>query len=170
MAALLEYPFTAEDSQKAYDEWGANCGPNALAFALGWNIADVLRLLIGFDEKRYTNPTMMREALRLAGQPFKNVTVHDPEEAFDDEFKSLCRIQWHGPWMAENVNPRWRYRQTHWVSMFEDSARQLVFDCNGGIRTLEDWEREIVPRITKEIPRADGQWSLTHIWKLSSAR
>ena len=30
----LTYPFTESDSQRAFDEWGANCGPNALAFAL----------------------------------------------------------------------------------------------------------------------------------------
>jgi hypothetical protein len=58
---MLTYPFTEQDAQKAYDDWGANCGPNALAFAMGLHIDKVKGLIRGFDSRGYTSPTMMRQ-------------------------------------------------------------------------------------------------------------
>ena len=176
---MLIYPFTEEESRQALDEWGANCGPNALAFALGKTLDEVRPLLVGFEEKRYTNPTMMRDALSRAGVSFQ-IQKPRADDTMFQKTKSLVRIQWHGPWTEPGANPRWAYRQTHWICTFRcddvslvrggDPWRcmnmPLVFDCNGRLKTYSDWNAEIVPLLTKSIPRANGDWSPTHVWRL----
>ena len=165
----VTYPFSQEDSAKAYQEWGANCGPNALAFALGVSLEYVKPYFVdlGFLEKKYTNPSMMKEVLKALRVTVISQLLDHVALMFDDDLMTLVRVQWHGPWMDEGVNPRWRYRQTHWICTFKDDfQRQFVFDCNGGIMPFERWNNEVVPALTKEIPRANGVWSPTHIWKI----
>ena len=53
------YTFTQADSQRAFDEWGANCGPNALAFALQTSLDAVKGQIPEFEKRRYTSPSMM---------------------------------------------------------------------------------------------------------------
>lgn len=160
----LAYPFTQEESQKAYDAWGANCGPNALAFALQVSLDAVRPLIPGFGEKRYTSPTMMKSALAKAGVSF-DVRMPDPSDMYHAA-PSLVRIQWTGPWTAEGANPKWAYRQTHWIASWRDTS-DWIFDCNGGIQSPELWRQSIVPAITSQIPRADGRWFPTHVWRLA---
>lgn len=170
---MKTYPFTEEDSRKAYDTWGANCGPNALAFALGVHIDKVRGVIPQFEERGYTNPTMMREALATCGKSIQNVRLPprkpgrlpDIEPMFHEQ-TALVRIQWEGPWTAPGANQRWAYRQTHWVTTWINDQTDFVFDVNGGARTLESWDQEIVPLLTASIPRADGHWYPTHVWRL----
>jgi hypothetical protein len=37
----MKYPFTESDLQSAFDNWGANCGPTALAFALQRPLSEI---------------------------------------------------------------------------------------------------------------------------------
>lgn len=169
----LTYPFTEQESQKAHDEWGANCGPNALAFALGIHVNETRRLIPEFEAKCYTTPTMMREALDRAGAKFAvaRVPARKPGHLADIEpmfhkATALVRIQWEGPWTEPGANPRWAYRQTHWVTTWMHDTTCFMFDVNGGVRTLQSWEAEIVPLLTGEIERANGHWFPTHIWRI----
>lgn len=59
--------FNLADAERANDEWGANCGPGALAAIAGLTMDEVRPHLDGFDAKRYTNPTMMYAALQSIG-------------------------------------------------------------------------------------------------------
>lgn len=171
----LGYPFTEAEAQAAYDEWGCNCGPAALAFALRTKLDGVRMLIPDFDKKRYTSPGMMKAALKNAGIGFMAVTFGTKWQPylFDDK-TALVRVQWTGPWTAPGANPKWAYRQTHWIATWlektmrnESSRATMVFDCNGGIRSFDSWEREIVLLLTKHTPRADGGWFPTHIWRLT---
>jgi hypothetical protein len=54
---------TLDDLARANDEWGANCGPGALAAIMDLTLDEVRPHLPGFEAKRYTNPTMMFAAL-----------------------------------------------------------------------------------------------------------
>jgi|SRR6202050_2200754 len=175
------YPFTENDSADAYNEWGANCGPNALAFALQIPIASVRGMIPGFEEKRYTSPTMMKAALSNLKKKFDDIDAPDDLCMFCQNV-ALVRIQWCGPWTAEGANPKWAYRQTHWIvcwsvasttgigsvlgSRITQTVDRMVFDCNGGIRTFESWQKEIIPALTSGIKRADGQWYPTHVWRI----
>jgi hypothetical protein len=162
IADMLTYPFTEDDAKRAFDEWGANCGPTALAVCLGMTL-DAIRPHMGdFEAKKYTNPTLMRECVARAGGRIIG-TIKDWTE------HGLVRIQWHGPWTASGANPRWAYRLTHWVhAKRTGGVNRWVFDVNGGWRSLDSWVRNIVPAIVASIPRADGKWSITHGWEVSA--
>lgn len=166
----FDYPFTEEESKQAFEEWGANCGPNALAFVLRVPLAKVRGLIPGFEEKRYTSPTMMKTALSAFGTEF-SIQNPDVREMFRLSIASaiqLVRVQWCGPWTDPGANPKWAYRATHWIAAWgsRDNPRESVFDVNGGIMPFESWKKEIVPAITGSIPRADGDWFPTHVWRL----
>ncbi len=149
--------FSQRDFEQAYEDWHCNCGPTALAAALGRTLAGVRGLIPNFEERRYTSPTMMRHALDNAGQRF----VTDEEWPI----RGLVRIQFTGPWTAEGANPRWAYWHTHWVASFgEPDCLHWIFDCNGGLQPRGTWEMEILPLLIGNIKRADG-WTRTHNWE-----
>ena len=154
-------PFTEDDAHRAYDGWGANCGPGALAAIMMMTLDDVRPHLSGFDAKRYTNPTMMNEALRSIGRPWRKIGAEWPEYG-------LVRIQWEGPWTEPGVPNLWRYRHTHWVGSSIEPTRHGIFDINAmsngsGWLTLADWGTLLVPWILENmVPRASGGWHVTH--------
>ncbi len=160
--------FTHEDANRAYDEWGCNCGPGALAAIMNMTLDEVRPHIPGFDQKRYTNPTMMNEALRSIGRPWWK--IESPPTY------GLCRVQWEGPWTEPGVPMRARYRHTHWIaiqnprhaSMLNQIHREAgIFDINamnvGGWIAYSDWATILVPWLLKEVaPRASGRWHITH--------
>lgn len=170
----MSYPFTEAEFRKANKDWGANCGPAALAFALNVGINAVRNSIPLFDDRRYTNPNMMHAALETHRQNWRQLR---PEESslFDAANPALVRVQWGGPWMAKDAPPKWRYRQTHWICTWLRVPSRLhaipdpiphVFDCNCGIVPFERWKTDVVPLITRGVDRADGTWSYTHVWRL----
>ena len=166
------YPFTEADAEAAYNEWGANCGPNALAFALNLSLDAVRYAIPDFDAKRYASPTMMKGGLLNLHARYSVLPIFQPParkefpaSAFSED-PALVRIQWCGPWTAVNANPKWAYRQTHWICTFKYAALDYIFDCNGGVASFEAWKRDVVPLILKCYPRADGDWFPTHIWRI----
>lgn len=176
-ATEIRCPFTEEEAIAAHDEWGCNCGPAALAFTLGITL-DAVRPFVeaaGFCRaKNYMSPTMMQRALGAARacwcvKDLRGILL--PAMQFPD--LGLARIQWLGPWTMAGANPKWAYRATHWVASRRLDLKRLaerlnpvIFDVNGGMMRLREWEEEIVPLITKSIPRADGEWRITHSWEL----
>jgi hypothetical protein len=153
--------FTEADAQLAYDNWGCNCGPSALAAIMHMTLEDVHPHLVGFDEKHYTNPLMMYAALRSIGRPWRrNMSGSWPSYG-------LARIQWEGPWTAPGVPQRARYRYTHWVGASREDRGIGIFDINAigngsGWVSLEHWKMFVVPAITCEYKRATGGWHITH--------
>lgn len=168
-----KYPFSYAEMNQAYASWGCNCGPSALAFALQKTLDEVHPFIPQFDEKQYTSPSMMAAALSAMGIIWsKGPKTPTPQDMFDQLGRvSLVRIQWTGPWTAPNANPRWAYRQTHWIACFllgKDNDR-AIFDCNGGIRSFLSWVSDIVPQLVSQIPRADFGWTPTHVWTIDSS-
>lgn len=158
---MIPTRFTAEDAARAYDEWGANCGPGALAAIMGMTLDEVRPHIPGFDEKHYTNPTMMNAALRSIGKRWAKIGVAWPRYG-------LVRVQWEGPWTGPDVPMRARYRYTHWIGA-EIAATGAVgiFDVNAlnngtGWGSLDDWSSIMVPCLTGQYKRANGKWHITH--------
>ncbi len=166
---MVKVPFSERAVLQANDEWGCNCGPLALAFALQISLDDVRPLIPKFELKRFTNPTMMRAALETVGRRYHSVRPSDRELMFDEQdFQgrmSLVRIQWTGPWTASDAQPRWAYRYTHWITTWTERRVPLLFDT--GIWGIDGWEGEVVPVLTTQHDRADGGWLPTHIWRLA---
>lgn len=159
--------------EAAHEEWGCNCGPTSLAFALQVSLAAVRHAIPGFEEKKYTSPSMMKAGLAFFKRPYQAVGSPayikgrpiDVEPMFSQAV-SLIRIQFTRPWTAPNANPKWAYRQTHWIAAWSERGVPLIFDCNGLILALSEWEENILPRLIESYPRADGEWFPTHIWRI----
>ncbi|HEX4112737.1 MAG TPA: hypothetical protein VH020_09400 [Stellaceae bacterium] len=156
--------FSASDADRAYEEWGANCGPSALAAMLDKTLDEIRPHMGDFETKHYTNPTLMYAALNSAGARWRLV------KPIDWPRYGLVRIQWHGPWTAPGVPARAAYRHTHWVGGMTVAMRGVgIFDINAidngnGWCSAADWERLLVPHIIANCePGADGRWSRTHI-------
>lgn len=153
--------FNANDADRAYDEWGSNCGPGALAAITGLTLDEVRPHLVGFDTKHYTNPTMMFDALKSIGIPHVRIGSKWPRYG-------LARIQWEGPWTEPGVPMRVRYRYTHWIGVWGTEDRGVgVFDINEigngtGWVKMSDWSDFVVPRLTNTYKRATGNWHITH--------
>lgn len=153
--------FTMEDAERANEEWGANCGPGALAAIMHMTLDQIRPHMIGFEGKGYTNPTMMFDALRSIGRPWRRIDPVWPHHG-------LVRIQWEGPWTRPGVPMRARYRQTHWVGAARHGVNVGIFDINAlgngtGWSSEHDWATVLVPHILKEcVRRADGRWHITH--------
>lgn len=158
--------FTMDDMIAANEAWGANCGPGAIAAIMGMTLDEVRPHMGDFEQKHYTNPTLMWTALRSIGRHWCKTKPEWP-------WHGLVRIQWEGPWTAEGVNPKARYRYTHWVGCIRgDRAGQPVdttgvFDINAlangsGWCSLRDWADTVVPFILEDYPRASGHWHITH--------
>ena len=157
---------TLEDAQRASDAWGANCGPGALAAVLNKTLEDVRPHLVGFDAKRYTNPTMMLRALRDLGVQWKDVPGWPAN--------GVVRVQWGGRWMNPGVPIRARYRHTHWIATRLVGDEVYAFDINGacvGWMLLAEWTDQLAPWLMREVvPKGDGTWTLTHRLELVNAR
>lgn len=160
-SSLLPH-FTMADAERAHDEWGANCGPGALAVVAGLSLDELRPHLGNFESKRYTNPKLMFETLLRLGLKWQSI------KPADWPVFGLVRVQWHGPWMEPFVPLRARYRYTHWVAAARRNGDVGVFDINCmnngvGWVSLAEWSRVIAPHLIKHAaPRGNGKWSLTH--------
>lgn len=157
--------FNADDADQAHDAWGLNCGPGAIAAICGLTLDELRPHMGDFEQKRYTNPTLMWEVLNRLGVKWQHAR---PSTAWPKY--GLARIQWEGPWTKPGVPMRARYRYTHWVgAQWSETQRDYgIFDINcigngNGWAALADWSKTVVPDILKEcVPRADGGWHITH--------
>ena len=148
--------FSDTDAHLAYQAWGCNCGPAALAACLGLTPEDVRPHFAGF--RGFVSPTEMRRAVESAGY---RVVPTDRTPAH-----GLCRVQWGGPWLLPGVPVRARYRYTHWIAT-KTLGATWVYDINAGSWIASrEWERRIVPMLTREIKRADGSYSLVERWEV----
>ena len=168
----LPLRFTETDVDRAWKEWGCNCGPSAVAAIAGMSLDEIRPHLGDFEQKRYTNPTLMWAILKSAGIQWRGNTAnstsseHQGMLAFPDY--GLARIQWEGPWTAPGVHIRARYRYTHWVGAARINGEVGIWDVNcinNGIGwvSLKEWANVLVPWLLKEChPRANGRWHITH--------
>ena len=162
---LIAPRFTLEEAERASDEWGLNCGPGAVAVMNGLTLEDLRPHLGDFEQKHYTNPTLMWTILKNIGARWSIRKDGSKWPTY-----GLARIQWDGPWTAPGVPVAARYRHTHWVGamLAEGSDEHSIFDINciayGGWVPLAEWTTHVVPWLLKQCePKANGQWYPTHV-------
>lgn len=161
--------FTLADAERAHDEWGANCGPGAIAAIMGMTLDEVRPFMatVDFEAKRYTSPSMMWKILRAIGQPTRKLPTTDWPQW------GLVRIQWEGPWTRPGVPEKARYRHTHWIgckAVDLCAGRAFgIFDINcinngSGWCSFDDWRNILVPWLLEDCePKATGSWYKTHV-------
>ena len=164
-------PFTRDEAQRAADEWGANCGPGAIAAVLGLTLDDVRPHMQDFERKRYSNPKLVLAALRSLGGEWRHTDAVWPKNG-------LVRVQWEGPWTMPGVPMRARYRHTHWIGarhVGENVWNTEIFDincmCVGGWVPVVEWNGQVVPWLLRECePKAFGGWHQTHVFEITEGR
>ena len=157
--------FTSQDANRAHETWGCNCGPGVLAAIMDMTLDEVHPHLRGFDEKGYTDPNMMNDALRSIGRTWRKIGRGWPNWG-------LVRVQWEGLWTQPGVPVRARYRYTHWIGCQTVAHGIGIFDINcmnngTGWVSLANWEMHTVPFLTGLYPRASGKWHITHAIEVS---
>ncbi len=169
---MPKYTFNEQQARAAFEEWGCNCGPAALAFALQTDLETVRHAIPHFAERRYTSPSMMAAALDFLGHKIGRLSCspRTPRESWIPLMfagpMSLVRIQFTGPWIVDGKWQRWAARKTHWIAAWTEREVALVFDVNSGIEGFPRWEDETLPRLIAACPRAAGGWYPTNIWRL----
>lgn len=171
MSAALAPPaqrFTVAEAEAASDAWLFNCGPGALCGVLELSPEQVRPHLQDFEQKGYSNPTLMFAALRSLGVDY-GVQSSTRGAMLEWPKLGLVRVQWGGPWMKPEVPLRARYRQTHWVGSWKRpiDGQIWIYDINaaewGGWLPLSAWKDHVVPWLLQEcVPRNDGTWLMTH--------
>lgn len=139
----MEYPI---DIDAAYEAWGANCGPCALAALLGQSVHAVRPFFPGFDRRPYVNVSHMKAALTAAQRPFRSIGPARPQFG-------LVFIQ-QGGYAHQSV--AMQYRHTHWIAV----DGPLVFDVNApALVSWPEWDR-VFPRLMHEAGRSNGTYRI----------
>lgn len=155
MPAPADQLFAPPDADAAHEEWGANCGPAALAAVLGLTLAQIRPHLGDFEQRRYMNPTHLRAALDSVGVRY----VVDSGASPRRPKKGLLFIQWGGPWLKPGVPVGVAYRHTHSIAVNGD----LVYDVNAeeGWISRREWEHPtlgLAAWLMEHNKRCDGTW------------
>jgi len=144
MAITLYRP---TDAEEAYNLWGANCGPSAMAALLGVELS-VIRTHIS-NWKGYTTPSMARDTLRSAGAKCDYGRNGDWPQI------GMVCIQFGGPWCAPNAHPIEQYKRSHYIAVHGSAVYDV--NCDKWI-SRGHWNTLIAPEIARLYERSDRTW------------
>lgn len=165
--------FTADEARAANVEWGANCGPCALAAACVVDLDVVREVMLEFEERRWTNPTMIEEALHMlvdlpgeeAGSRwFRVIMSSAASRGFPHllPVDGIVRVQYEGNWLEPGVPAKAAYKYTHWAAV----CGEWVF-CTLRLenewRTQETWRADIAQHCREQGYRG---WLATHHYEI----
>lgn len=174
--------YTPPDLLAAYDAWGANCGPGALAAALGVPVMALRDVFPWFPRTSHTTPTKLEEVLRaLALQDRTGGWSRVSDGSTPDNGVSM--VQFTGPWTdPARASEPWVRRVapkfTHFVAVATAEGVPHVYDVNhgeaGGWLPALDWEVHTVPDLldfyrTERDKRVTG-WSVALRWRVVPAQ
>lgn len=153
--------FTMDDADRAFDEWGANCGPGAIAAICGISLDEVRPHMGDFEGKGYTNPTLLYAVLDSIGVGYRKLRPAG-WPAY-----GLVRVVWEGPWTKPNVPARAWARHTHWIGTAVVNGDRGVFDINCmnngvGWVSFKEWGEVIAPFLARQDPKATGEWRVVN--------
>lgn len=160
--------FGPDEIRAAYELWGCNCGPAALAACLGLEL-DAIRSAIGrFDQLGYINREMMFEAVVKLGFRCREDLVADQDGVDRYPSHGLCLVQFGGPWIdGEKPNPKWASRHTHWIACKIVGVQTWIFDINClGWSTYQRWAEGTMPFLSKADRYRDGTYFLRNSWEV----
>ena len=157
--------FDAQRQQQAFDLFGANCGPGAIAGVCGFDPIQVVQMLgPKFAKLNGTTEVMLRDCLDRLGIAWEDV----PAGLTD---YGIARIQWEGPWLYD-ADPFEKYRHSHWIGVSTRGLpHPMIFDINaisvGGWISLSEWDEVLRPWLLNATePRATGNWWISETLKI----
>lgn len=161
----LSVRFDLDEAERASEEWGFNCGPAALCAVLDMTPEEIRPLMLDFEARGYTNPTLMLDVLKRLCVPWHQIyRSDDPAGTIPTIPLGLMRVQWGGRWTNPGVPMRARYRETHWCALRDDEVFDVNAMCVGGWVSLREWVTELIPWLIREcVPKGDGTWWPTHV-------
>ncbi len=176
MAANLQSlrTYSHQEMETALRDWGSNSGPVALGLLLQIPLVEVRELLPEeFALHGYLTPDAMGKAVRAAGRPFTEQRTSGvspkspwPSDAFQD-VPALCRVQFIGPWQLTLRTCRTVPEYTHWLISWREGLENWVCCPTHGVSTLAEWLDQSRPRLIKPLPKADGRFFITHLWRFT---
>lgn len=150
-----DYLYTPQDLLEAHAAWKANCGPGALAAALGVPVQQLRDAFPSFPTRPWTTPTSMQAALTARRAAFRASAGFDSSAQ-----RALLYVQLRGRW--DSAPERVQYRHTHWVATAGVDSFRRVYDVNagdaGGWLTAEVWRNTVLRDIVARKPGASGLW------------
>jgi hypothetical protein len=154
--------YTPPDVDQAHAEWGANCGPAALAAIIGSPLAAVKDAFqrYGFGQRGYCNPSQMVQAVRDLGHSAE-LTRHARTGIRGREFPQhgVVFLQFTSEYIDCLPIPA-QYRLTHWIGMHSFGGDSLcVYDVNSGWEPWQDWCVEVWPRLAAANRNATESWT-----------
>ena len=157
---MLNTLYTPPDVDAVFQEWGANCGPTALAAVLGCPVSEVRHLFPDFAKRKYANPSQIRQAVESAGRSCQVTPQHRNGRDRLVPRNGLMFLQW----SSDDIDRKpiiVQYRSTHWVGVRD----QLLYDCNaadgqGAWLDKQDWKLELWP-LFQEATGATRFWIRT---------
>lgn len=172
-----ELAYGLEESRRAWDEWGANCGPHSIAAATGNNLETVRKALGRFPG--WMSPTMIRETLLKlkwvqrwepvgpkSRVPFKWKMERERAREIHAKARSIARVQYEGPWLDPKADPVKAYYQTHWVAF----QRKWVLDTTQcSFQWIEASEWKVLFDTHCQNEGYEG-WHFTHWLHLEKAK
>jgi hypothetical protein len=128
--------FTEAESIDAEGDWGAACGPQAIAAAINEPLEHVRENLpAGF--RGSMSPTQVKRTLDAFAIVYRQV-----KELQDQKLRNgLGYVQWDGRWVMSKFRQE-RYHYTHWIA----ARNGWVFDLNAiqfGWLYEADWRMDI---------------------------
>lgn len=158
--------FDLNDAQNAYEKYGANCGPGALAAVAQVPLKDAVMAIPDFVKKGHTKETMMRSALRVL-----QVNCVEKEQG-PWPSHGLVRVLWHGPWWDDGLIAR--FMRSHWVGTTVLDGKRWTFDINamsvGGWLLHDEWVHDCAPYVASFEKDAYGTWSSWETWSVELSR
>lgn len=130
--------YAPKDTRKAYQLFGATCGPCSLAAATRMEVCDVRPAFPDLPESTFTNLPRMTKALRLLGIPFQKSPA------------------WPSNGLVLVSGPE-RYHSRHWVAVHQDFLYEVNLDM---WLPKALWEREFLPELAWQHGSEPCQWSL----------
>jgi hypothetical protein len=160
--------FSAEDSVRAYREWGFNCGPAALAAVTGKTPEEVRPHLGWFERCGYLSSVPMRHAIKAMGFMYYWTFIDEKPGVFPKH--GLMLVQFGGPWLQEpGKYTKWASKYTHWVAAKRFHGDDWIFDINGAWMPRSEWERDVIPRLVEATNRCDGTWHPRYRWEIRTS-
>jgi len=148
----MQLAFNADDSQRAHADWGANCGPHALAAACGKSLEAIHKVIPQF--RGWMGPTEIEAALKalhITARKTPNLNTKTPCNA------GISRIQWHGPWL--NPGSKDAYKHTHWIAGRNYGIYDTLYPEKTGMWIpLAEWR----PLIENHVRLHFAGWHITH--------